>query len=66
MAGSQRATPSAGGAAAVHAAHLVHKKLNCWSNGSGNYRPHSDHAYQAAMPMEGFYLRASAEGANKQ
>jgi hypothetical protein len=30
-------------------------KLDWWSNGSGNYRPDSDHAEQAALPMERFF-----------
>jgi hypothetical protein len=30
-------------------------KLNWWSNGSGNYRPDSEHAEQASLPMEKFF-----------
>ena len=30
-------------------------KLEWWSNGSGNYRPDSDHAAQSGLPMNQFY-----------
>jgi|GEM_PF-1213690 len=30
-------------------------RLEWWSNGSGNYRPDSDHAAQAGLPMDQFY-----------
>lgn len=42
-------------------------KLDWWSNGSGNYRPDSDHAEQAALPMERFFTYEQVlKGANKQ
>jgi hypothetical protein len=36
-------------------AYFNNGKLDWWSNGSGNYRPDSDHAQQAALPMERFF-----------
>lgn len=42
-------------------------KLDWWSNGSGNYRPDSDHAEQASLPMERFFTYEQVlKGANKQ
>lgn len=42
-------------------------KLDWWSNGSGNYRPDSDHAEQAALPMERFFTYEQVlKGTNKQ
>lgn len=36
-------------------AYFNNGKLDWWSNGSGNYRPDSDHAEQARLPMERFF-----------
>ena len=36
-------------------AYFNNGKLDWWSNGSGNYRPDSDHAEQASLPMEKFF-----------
>lgn len=36
-------------------AYFNNGKLDWWSNGSGNYRPDSEHAQQAALPMERFF-----------
>jgi len=36
-------------------AYFNNGKLDWWSNGSGNYRPDSDHAEQASLPMERFF-----------
>lgn len=36
-------------------AYFNNGKLDWWSNGSGNYRPDSEHAEQAALPMERFF-----------
>ena len=42
-------------------------KLDWWSNGSGNYRPDSDHAEQAALPMARFFTYEQVlKGAHKQ
>lgn len=42
-------------------------KLDWWSNGSGNYRPDSDHAEQPALPIERFFTYEQVlKGANKQ
>jgi hypothetical protein len=35
--------------------HFDNGRLQWWSNGSGNYRPDSDHAAQAGLPVEQFY-----------
>ena len=48
-------------------AYFNNGKLDWWSNGSGNYRPDSDHADQAALPMERFFTYEQVlKGANKQ
>ena len=31
-------------------------RLEWWSNGSGNYRPDADHAQQAGLPMDQFFV----------
>src|SRR5216683_573719 len=36
-------------------AYFNNGRLHWWSNGSGNYRPDSDHAEQASLPMEKFF-----------
>jgi hypothetical protein len=36
-------------------AYFNNGRLEWWSNGSGNYRPDSDHAAQAGLPMDQFY-----------
>jgi len=36
-------------------AYFNNGKLDWWSNGSGNYRPDSDHAEQARLPMKRFF-----------
>jgi hypothetical protein len=36
-------------------AYFDNGRLQWWSNGSGNYRPDSDHAGQAGLPVEQFY-----------
>ena len=36
-------------------AYFNNGQLEWWSNGSGNYRPDSDHALQANLPMDRFY-----------
>jgi hypothetical protein len=36
-------------------AYFNNGKLDWWSNGSGNYRPDSEHAEQASLPMERFF-----------
>ncbi|MEO6910386.1 MAG: hypothetical protein ABI158_05630 [Edaphobacter sp.] len=36
-------------------AHFDNGRLQWWSNGSGNYRPDSDHAAQAGFPIEQFF-----------
>lgn len=42
-------------------------KLDWWSNGSGNYRPDSDHADQAALPMERFFTYEQVlKGTNRE
>lgn len=41
-------------------------KLDWWSNGSGNYRPDSDHAEQAALPMERFFTYEQVGKGHKQ
>lgn len=48
-------------------AYFNNGKLDWWSNGSGNYRPDSDHAEQAALPMERFFTYEQVlKGANKK
>ena len=48
-------------------AYFNNGKLDWWSNGSGNYRPDSDHAEQASLPMERFFTYEQVlKGANKQ
>lgn len=48
-------------------AYFNNGKLDWWSNGSGNYRPDSDHAEQASLPMERFFtFEQVLKGANKQ
>jgi len=42
-------------------------QLEWWSNGSGNYRPDSEHAGQAQLPMERFYtFEQILQGVHKQ
>jgi hypothetical protein len=42
-------------------------QLEWWSNGSGNYRPDSEHAEQAELPMERFYtFEQILKGIHKQ
>lgn len=36
-------------------AHFDNGRLQWWSNGSGNYRPDSEHAAQAGLPVDQFY-----------
>jgi len=48
-------------------AYFNNGKLDWWSNGSGNYRPDSEHAEQASLPMERFFTYEQVlKGANKQ
>ncbi len=48
-------------------AHFNNGRLDWWSNGSGNYRPDSDHAEQAGLPMEKFFSYEQVlKGAHKQ
>jgi hypothetical protein len=48
-------------------AYFNNGKLDWWSNGSGNYRPDSDHAEQASLPMERFFTYEQVlKGANKK
>lgn len=48
-------------------AHFNNGQLEWWRNGSGNYRPDSDHAAQADLPMDRFYtFEQILKGAHKQ
>jgi hypothetical protein len=48
-------------------AYFNNGRLDWWSNGSGNYRPDSDHAEQAGLPMEKFFTYEQVlKGAHKQ
>lgn len=48
-------------------AYFNNGKLDWWSNGSGNYRPDSDHAEQARLPMERFFTYEQVlKGANRE
>jgi hypothetical protein len=48
-------------------AYFNNGRLDWWSNGSGNYRPDSDHADQAALPMGRFFTYEQVlKGANRE
>lgn len=48
-------------------AYFNNEKFDSWCNGSGNYRPDSDHAEQASLPMERFFTYEQVlKGTNKQ
>jgi len=48
----------AGGQPVLYAGEMFfdNGRLSWWSNGSGNYRPDPEHAEQANLPMDRFYM----------